>query len=228
MRTRYHIPYFVVALMSLILAPIWGCVEIDSPNFSTKDYRSLVRFTNLAVGVGTATNIRIDSDTYGSVNFAEAGPYKDIPSGQRYISISYGGVTDTMRKTFETDRKGTLFMVGTASEREYLFLNERYVFESPGAADGALVRFFHASPDVGNVTVSTSVAGRTEQLVTGLGHKKDTGYLKLSPLNYTLSVISGADTLLRNISYQFASNKRYTLVIYDLKSSIKQKRFEDD
>lgn len=219
----------VRSLFSTLIFLISGCVDIDNPNISVVDFRSEVRFMNLAVGVGAATEIRIDNVNYGRVNFEEAGPYVDIPSGSRILRIAYDGVTDSLQKFFETDRKTTLFIVGDSTAREHPSAIERYIFEAPGVADTALVRVFHGSPDVGGLSIAAEDTAGTISLTTDLRYRLATGYSKLSPgSSYSFLIMEGSDTLFNSIEYQFTSNKRYTIVIYDMKASIKQKLFEDD
>ena len=214
-------------LLLLLFLP--GCVDLDTTNIDTKDYRSQVRFANLAVGVGDATSIRIDGEAYGSVAFAEAGAYKDIPAGSRSLSIVFSQIPETTyTKVFETDRKGTMFIVGSGPTVEHLFAIERYLFEAPGVSDGALVRVFHASPDVGSLRVAGSASGSPDYLTTGLPYKSATGYAKVAPSSYIFTLTSGADTLFKNVTYQFASNKRYTLTLFNRKAVLQQKLFVDD
>lgn len=221
----------------LLLFLIWSvsslchfaCVDINTTNISPKDYRSQVRFANLAPDVGSATSIRIDGEAYGSLAFGEGGSYKDISAGFRKLSIAFSQVAETSyTKIFETDRKGTMFIVGGGSPVEQLFATERYIFEAPGVSDGALVRVFHASPDAGTLRVTVKANGPPLALASGLGYKNATAYLKLIALSDTLTAISGTDTLVKNVVYQFASNKRYTIAVYDRKKSIKHKIFVDD
>lgn len=206
-----------------------GCVDINTANISTKDYRSQVRFVNLADSAGTATSIRIDSDEYGSVAFGDGGGYKDIPAGLRSLSFIFSQAPETtFARTFETDRKGTCFIVRGDSAVEYLFATERYIFESPGVTDTALIRVLNASPDVGVIHVTATPAGPPITLANALAFRTTTDYQKVAASSYTLLAISGPDTLVNNAVVQFDSNKRYTIALYDRKTTIKQKQFVDD
>jgi hypothetical protein len=212
----------------VILLGLAGCVDVNSSNFNVTDYRSTVRFSNLAIGAGTATNIRIDNDPYGNVAFGEAGLYKDIPSGLRTLTINTAGTVDTVTKNFESQRKSTLLIAGTNSARAYLLVNERYLYEPAGVSDGALVRFIHASPDLGTVSIAVAFGTQTLASASGLSYQNASAYVKLTPGTPTVYVISGVDTLLRNANYPFVSNKRYTIAIFGLKAAVQMSRFEDD
>lgn len=218
----------ILPLTFVILSLFAGCVDVNSSNFNVTDYRTTVRFSNLATGVGTATSIRIDNNAYGSVAFGEAGVYKDIPSGLRTLTINYLGTADTLTKSFEIQRKATLFIVGTNALRAYILANERYLYDPPGASDGALVRFFHASPDFGTVSISVASGTQTLTSASDLSYQNASAYVRLAPGNPRVYVISGSDTLLRIANYQFVSNKRYTIAVFGLKAAVQMNRFEDD
>lgn len=203
-------------------------MDLDTTNIPTKDYRSYVRFANLAVPLGPATSIQIDTDAYGSVNAGEAGSYRNIQSGVRRLIVVYGLTADSLLKNFETERKATVFALGDSSLREYLVFNERYIYEPPGAADGALLRVVHASPNVGALQVKATLTGTTTTVTSGLAYKQASAYSKLNAVTYSFTITSGTDTLFVNVGYQFDVSKRYTLAVFDRRASIQQRRFEDD
>ncbi len=224
-------------LLSLLLIFVLiSCVDISTTNVPVVDYKTQANFVNLAIGLGTA-DVQVDGQPIGSAAFAgevpAAAQYATISSGSRVLRFKYSGGTapaDTVRMAFNTDQKGRVFMVGDATApRSYVFVSERATYETPGVPDNVLLRAFHASPDVGSVDIIARTGAKDSTIVTGLAYSKASGYFQFrAATSYTFTVISGMDTLFKNISFSVSAGKRYTAAIYDKRASIKQKLFTDD
>lgn len=230
-----HRIFHAIILATGLTFAVWSCVDVNNTNISVVDYKTQANFVNLAIGLGTA-EVRLDGQSIGSADFAGEIPgssqYVAVSSGSRVLRIKYSGGTapaDTVTFTFATDLKGRVFMNGDVTARSYVFASERAIYQASGLSDTVLLRTFHASPDVGNISIVATSGGKDSTIISGLAYAKGSGYFKFpATSSYTFTVISGTDTLFKNISFAVAAGKRYTAAIYDIRASIKQKLFTDD
>lgn len=202
-----------------------SCVDIDSPNISTQDYQSEVRFANLS-SLGSATVQVTDVNvSYGIITSGEASDYKGFDAGSRAITVGFSdtGVDTAFKIIFSTDKKGTVFILGDTSGSRFVNAVERYMFDDPTNADSALVRVLNGLPAFDAVTI-TVVGDSSDFTAADLSYGDRNSYQTVFPGDYIVSVdTSGvvviSDTLI------LAGNKRYTLAVYGTDSV---KEFVDD
>ncbi len=160
---------FVVMMSAVLALYLGGCVEVNNPEFSPTDFRSIVKFVNLA-NTGSSMVVNIDKSTTATatVAFQGASSYLSLPSGTRFFSFTYGAANDTLRQPLTPNYKYTFFSVyeptnGDAA-RTYVRASERTTYTGAVAsvAGAQLVRFYNMSSDTA-VEVS---GGLTFHLIT--------------------------------------------------------------
>lgn len=217
MKSKFTICLLVVFSLAYLIS-LSGCIDIDNPVVQPVDYRAIAKFVNLKEGV----TIKVDVDGTNKVSslaFGQASEYIDLPAGSRAFVFGPG---DTLKKSLESERKYSVFYVGKGSD-SVLFAAERNTFDEPFPSGKALVRFLHLSPDLGSAEVIVNFAGK-DSVFSGVKFKGGTPYLTISsfPVNYT--VISGTDTLVKEITFP----GRYSVVVYGLKPNLQIKLFKED
>jgi hypothetical protein len=230
----------VLGVFLIVISFGLGCVDVDKQLIGPVDYRSEARFVNLAVPFGSVT-LRVDDTQFGTAAVAATLPasgYTSVPSGRRIIYASYSAASDTVPLPIPTEWKGSVLIYAPdAATREYLWVGERYTFETPTIADNEVqIRVVNVCPDGGTLAVSATVtaAGVDTVLVSELPVTAATPYAALPSIAggfpYVFYAYSATDTLVRalNLSSQLSAKKRYTAVIYDVQASVKTVLLTDD
>ncbi|MFQ6674894.1 MAG: DUF4397 domain-containing protein [Fidelibacterota bacterium] len=202
-----------------------SCVDIDSPNVSTQDYQSEVRFANLST-LGSATVQVTDINvSYGTITLGQASDYKEFDAGSRAVTVTFpdASVDTSFRIVFATDKKGTVFILGDTSGSRFANAVERYVFEVPTKADSAMVRVLNGLPAFD--AVSITVAGEESQFAAAdLSYGDYSSYRTVVAGDYAVSVDT-SDVVVLSDTLALAANKRYTVAVYGTDTV---KEFVDD
>jgi hypothetical protein len=217
---------FVVPIVALVLG---GCVNVNDPQLHPIDYRSTVRFVDLA-----------NYSTAMTVSFMGQSSYYDMPAGTRLFWYSYGTPKDTFKLAFNRDTKYTLFSAFDASNgdaaRTYMLAFERLTSASPFPSDSQLVRFANFSSDtalsVDNSLVFHFTYGTTDKATDAMAFSSLSGYYKAaaSASNgfYAVSDATG-DTVLAPTALPAAAG-RYTVAFFGNRaaSTWQAKVFQED
>ncbi len=162
---KLSITWWLIVLSGIMLIfYVGGCVNVNNPDISTVDYRSLVKFVNLSK-IGTSVSVKVDGSTVvNSLTNTSYSAYEDLASGTRFFSFTYAGTTPAIQDTFHyslaPNYKFTYFFVSdpTAgdSTRTYCLVPERQTYSGTVASipNNILVRFINLSNDT-----SASVSG---------------------------------------------------------------------
>ncbi len=240
-----RIPYKTKLLLAMSICTlifIAGCVDTSVQSLPASiDYSSQIKIVNLVTGAGTAT-LTLNGQSLGTADFGSEVPgsqltFLTIPSGNKSLSASF---TTAASKTFQfaaaTDYKIRIFLVGTAASNNLVSNYQRYIWQTPGSAnEGALfpadtgqVAFFNGSPDALLNSVTFNGADTTTvEFDSPIALGNSVAYTKLKSGSYTFDVLYN-DSLHVTFNYTLGSKGRYTAVIYDAATSIKNAVFIDD
>ena len=240
-----RIPYKTKLLLAMSICTlifIAGCVDTSVQSIPASiDYSSQIKIVNLVTGAGTAT-LTLNGQSLGTADFGSEVPgsqstFLTIPSGNKSLSASF---TTAAGKTFQfaaaTDYKIRIFLVGTAASNNLVSNYQRYIWQTPGSAnEGALfpadtgqVAFFNGSPDALLNSVTFNGADTTTvEFDSPIALGNSVAYTKLKSGSYTFDVLYN-DSLHVTFNYTLGSKGRYTAVIYDAATSIKNAVFIDD
>jgi hypothetical protein len=237
------IPYKTKLLMAISICTfifIAGCVDTSVQSIPTSiDYSSQIKIVNLVSGAGTAT-LTLNGQSLGAANFGSEVPgsssaFLTIPSGNKTLAASF---TSAANKNFQfaaaTDYKIRVFLVGTAASNNLVSKYQRYIWQTPGSANGnslfpadtGWVSFFNGSPDaaLNSVTIDGTT---TIEFDSPLAMGDSAPYLKLKSGSHSFNVLYN-DSLHTTFDYNLGAKGRYTAVIYDAAASIKNAVFIDD
>ena len=159
-----RIPYKTKLLMTMsifVVVFIAGCVDTSVQSIpSSIDYSSQIKIVNLVSGAGTAT-LTLNGQSLGTVDFGSEIPgsqvaFLTIPAGNKTLVASFASAdTNDFQFAAATDFKLRAFLVGTAASIELFTQYQRYIWQTPGSANGSAlfpadtgwVAFFNGSPD---------------------------------------------------------------------------------
>ena len=240
-----RIPYktkLLLAMSIYTLIFIAGCVDTSVQSIPPSiDYSSQIKIVNLVTGAGTAT-LTLNGQSLGTADFGSEVPgsqstFLTVPSGNKTLSASF---TTAASKNFQfaaaTDYKIRIFLVGTGASNELIANYQRYIWQTPGSANGnalfpadtGQVAFFNGSPDaVLNSVTFNGTDTTTVEFDSPLAMGDGFIYTKLKSGSYTFDVLYN-DTEHVTFNYTLESKGRYTAVIYDAATSIKNAVFIDD
>jgi hypothetical protein len=237
-----RIPYKTKLLMAVSICTlifIAGCVDVSVQSIPPSiDYSSQIKIVNLVSGAGTAT-LTLNGQSLGAADFGSEVPgslaFLTIPSGNKTLAASF---TTATSKNFQfaaaTDYKIRIFLVGTAASNELVTNYQRYIWQTKDSdngralfpADTGQVAFFNGSPDatLNSVTIDSAT---TIEFDTPLAMGDGVTYTKLKSGSASFDVLYN-DSLHVTFNYTLESKGRYTAVIYDAATSIKNAVFIDD
>jgi hypothetical protein len=225
---------------------IVSCVDLSvQPIPNSIDYSSQIKIVNLVSGAGTAT-LTMNGQSLGTVDFGSETPgsFLTIPSGSKTLNASFASAASSdYQFAAATDYKFRVFMWGTAATNDVTLYYQRYIWQTPGSANGdalfpanmGQVAFFNGSADA--VILSVTLTGpdtttvdfeATTAIESGVGSP----YTELTSGSYSISIVysdlEGVTDTLPTFDYTLESKGRYTAVIYDEVASIKNAVFIDD
>ena len=240
------IPYKTKLLMAISICTlifIAGCVDTSVQSIPPSiDYSSQIKIVNLVSGAGTAT-LTLNGQSLGAADFGSEVPgsqlaFLTIPSGNKTLAASFTSATS---KNFQfaaaTDYKLRIFLVGTGASNELITNYQRYIWQTKDSdngrslfpADTGQVAFFNGSPDatLNSVTINGTTDTTTVEFSSALEMGDIAPYLKLKSGAYSFNVLYN-DSLHTTFDYNLEAKGRYTAVIYDAATSIKNAVFIDD
>jgi len=235
------IPYKRLLLIMSIWTVVFitGCVDVSvQPIPNSINYSSQIKVVNLVSGAGTAT-LTLNGQSLGSVDFGSEVPgpqlaFLTIPAGSKTLSASFASAAS---KDFQfaatTDYKIRIFLVGTAASNDLVTNSQRYIWQTKDSDNGKAlfppdtgqVAFFNGSPDA--VLNSVTINGTTIIFDSPLEMGDGAPYIMLKSGSYSFNVLYN-DSLHTTFDYNLGAKDRYTAVIYDAASSIKNTVFVDD
>ncbi len=206
-----------VVLASLCLAWLVGCADVSSTGPTPPEFFSEYRFLNADSDLGDV-NISLDlGPSVSGLGFMDANSHQTYPSGNRLGVLSNG---DSLRIAMTSEQRATVMILPrTGATREFIKLIERRIFDPPTTSSGRL-RVAHAvvTTDAdGNLvpapSVDVTITGADTVAVEALEYTDNSGYLELTPGNYTLSVVATGDSTVLATTDVAVSNARATSVL---------------
>lgn len=231
----------LASLVSIVLIGFSSCVELPESEPPRRDATADVRVVYLDPSLPSTVTIRmaagptfttftnLPTETYANPNAV----YRTYPAGAKRLLLVDGSTPvdpDTTSLTFETDQRGTLYVIPKAAgtTTRFVWLSERYVFALPGIKDTARVRVMNAIASFDTIDVQQVSA--SFPIVDNLRFGRSSSFVKVAAgttarfylTHYTSSTAQG-DT----VTVVGASNKQYTIVAYDSLSAAKFVLFEE-
>ncbi len=161
---------FAIAAFIVCAFFLGGCVQVNDPVIKPTDFRSSVRFVDLA-NTGSSMAVTYDKPpvTAGSATYLNATAYLNLPAGSRFWTFAYGAAQDTFPYALTTNYQYSFYSVyepsSGATARSYYIVPERNLYTNTVAypAGKQVVRFINLSTD----TAATVSGGLTFHLVYG-------------------------------------------------------------
>src|SRR4030067_77841 len=161
-----------------------------------------------------------------------------IPAGSKTLSASF---TSAASKDFQfaaaSDYKIRIFLVGTAASNDLVTHTQRYIWQTKDSDNGKAlfppdtgqVTFFNGSPDavLKSVTINNATDTTTITFDSPLEMGDGAPYITLKSVSYSYCLLYD-DSLHTTFDYNLGAKDRYTAVISDAASSIKNTVFVDD
>jgi hypothetical protein len=249
MRKAYKNRFFSLLIGFSLILSVASCVDLSVENIPQGfNFLSQLKFVNLVPGGGTAT-ITLDGTQIGTADPgnetpAAGQPFREVPAGSKELNVDYSnGGSDQFNIVTDTDYKMRIYIVGDSSGNSVAKSLQRYIWQTKGSSSGqslfpsnmTQIALFNASPDVTIDEISIHrVSDNTDTTITfeePVAYKSGVPYIKIpatATADYQLFVIQGGDTLATISVSAAAPQNRYTAVIYDYSSDLKNSVFLDD
>lgn len=184
----------VILILSVI---VWSCVDVNNSNVpGSINYRSLIRFVNLAGDAPSSGTVTVDGASVGSVAYGGATSYLDLPAGSR--TLGYASATQLV--SFASDGQFTVVVHSLNGTDRFLRLDEGYSFSTNSVhkPDTTQIRFIHSGigfaptllfreDSLTGTTVADAVKLLKNQPYTVLGAGSHT-YYAISNGGYTATI----------------------------------------
>ncbi len=183
---NYHRIAFLLFLILLSLI-LWSCVDVNNANVpSSINYRSLIRFVNLAGDSPAGGAITVDNSAVGTITYGNATNYLDLPAGSR--TLGYAGANQLVN--FTTDDQFTVIVHSISETDRFLVLDEGYTFKNNTNDSMAQIRFINSA-----VGFAPSMIFRQDSLngttVAGaVPFAKGQDYITMTPGSYAFFALS--------------------------------------
>lgn len=197
-----------------------GCVDVDNPNVSTVDLRTLTKFVYLNT---QSDNLRVtvDGSVVAQLNQGGETTYLNLPAGKRQIIFTYAGGTlsDTVTLSLPQDRKINFFCVYdpsvgiTTLQRPYIEVHTTYDGPVQYIPEKVLVRFINFASVAAKFRLykgSDFTIIRTSATIS-FGNKTNYDTTALGP---QFQVLSATNDVLVDVAPIGASDGRYSVVLY--------------
>ncbi|MCX7985136.1 MAG: hypothetical protein N3A63_09575 [Bacteroidetes bacterium] len=195
-----------------------GCVDVDNPNVSTVDLRTLTKFVYLNT---QPDNLRviIDGIPVAQLTQGEETVYLDLPAGKRQMTFVYASGTkvDTVSaQTLPQDRKINFFCIYdpsvgiTTLQRHVVDIHTTYNGAVQYIPDKVLVRFLNFASDTAKIQLFTN--GSLKRASTLLMSKM-TSYDTVS-IGPKFRILSKTNSVLVDSTLVSMSDGRYSVVLY--------------
>jgi hypothetical protein len=178
--------------------------------------KALVRVINTVPGSVSVDVFADDQKVFESVAFRNVTPYKELSDDRHSFRVRQAG-HDTTQPVAENSKDliggkhyTIVVMPDTNDKTAVDVVNDNI---TDPAADKALVRVIHASPDAGDVDVIDKQGDK--KLFSGLNFQKGTSYMVLNPMRTTLEMRQeGQDKAIVTLpNANFEKGKFYTIVV---------------
>lgn len=226
-------PYDVLFYSILILAILflYSCVDVDSPNISTVDLRTLTKFVYLSSSTDTL-QIRVDGVQAAELANGGETSFLNLPAGSRRMVFIYNGglKIDTAAVALPHDEKIVCYCIFEPSAgdtqliRQTLSVHTTYDGEVQYIPNKALVRFLNYSRVDAEFVLLSNDTTTTDPLTFGKGTMYDT--VAVAP-NF-IAINSGTGDTLVHSKLVNASAGRYSVLLYGSGTSIQDKVIKED
>ncbi|MGC8594536.1 MAG: hypothetical protein ACP5US_00530 [Candidatus Kryptoniota bacterium] len=224
----------LVYLLALgLIVSMVGCINVNDANVPVTDYRSLVKFVNLA-NTGSSMAVAVDGNSVATVNYGAASDTINLPSGTRLFKFTYGSAFDTLRTALKSQYAYIAYAVSDPSvgvnKASYYFFADRYIFSTGGVKDSVLVSFVNMSPDTagnisGGVNFIVTIGTKDSTVATGVLLGKQTANVKVAASanpKYTITDANGSTlTGMDHVSLNGQALGRYKVVLYGSGANLK-------
>lgn len=190
---------FLPMCLLLSLGLLIGCVDVNDANLPTsKDFRSLIRFVNVATDVSGTNALIADGATLATLSFGQASQYLNVAAGSR--TLIFAGTSQVV--TFATDQQGTVLIAGLNDVNRFVLLNEGDNFKNNGQADTVLVRFVNVARGSSKSIDFTDGSATGTALSSAVAYFASPAYGAIAPGTHRVYVVSpgGYETTLTNVS----------------------------
>lgn len=216
--------------LSLIVSMV-GCINVNDANIPVTDYRSLVKFVNLA-NTGTSMAVAVDGNSVATVNYGSASDTINLPSGTRLFKFTYGSAYDTLRTALKSQFAYVAYAVSDPSvgvnKTSYYFYADRYIFSTGGVKDSVLISFVNMSPDTagnvaGGVGFIVTIGTKDSTIATNVGLGKQTAYVQVAvSANPKYTIVDANGSVLKDhVPLNGQALGRYKVVLYGSGANLK-------
>ena len=191
-----------ISLVAGVLALLAAFCVSSSP--VSAESPSFVRIIHAAPGIGTA-DVFVDGNVLlSSFQFASVTGYATVPPGPHKVQIALvgKGAGASVITQVLTVSPGAVFTVAALGTQSTGFSLVVFTDNNQLATGQAKVRFYHLSPGIGSVNVSSS--GNT--IVSGLAYPQASNYLTEQAGAYTFNVSSAQNSVSVPISTTLQAN----------------------
>ncbi|HOV99112.1 MAG TPA: hypothetical protein PK595_06030 [Bacteroidota bacterium] len=208
-----------------------SCVDVDNPNVSTVDLRTLTKFVYLSSGSDNL-QISVDGSVAATLPAAGESEFLSLPAGNRKLKFQYNGnaSVDTPTVSFPQDVKGMFicnYEPGSGMTKlDYQFIRSHTTYDGnvQYVPDKALVRFVNYSDVNAKMQlVAGAVTKSTGTVQYGNASAYDT--VSVAP-QYTIVDATTNSTLAQGTVG--TSQGRYTVVLFGSGSSKAAKVIKED
>jgi hypothetical protein len=200
-----------VLTLSLAFASNHGDLEIE------RGEQAMLRIAHLSPDAFDV-DVRFGDETIlEDLAYEDISAYKIIPSGTHTITLHEAGEDSAAIEAtidFEAGAYYTLAALGFAEDLQAFLFVDNFRDSYP-AANEALVRVIHASPDADNVDVYRLYDGDSESLATGLAFSQVSEYMTIDAYTYDfeLRVAGDNDVLVELEDLELKPGHVYTLFV---------------
>ena len=186
MTTRSLCSLLAAVVLTLI---IWSCVDVNQPNFSTQDYRALVRFVDLASDAQAAGTLTVsEAGNVATFAYLQSTAYLDLPAGGR--TMTFAGTSQPV--TVATGLQGTVFIHALSGVNRFFFTSEGDLIKnySSGTPGKAGVKFINVAVNFAP-SISFRMDSSTGSLISGnIGYETDRLYLDIAAGGHNIFAVS--------------------------------------
>lgn len=209
-----------------------SCVDVDNPNVTTVDLRTLTKFVYLNSSSDVLT-ITLDGTQVAQLSTEGETTYLSIPSGSRKVRFDYSGGTknDTTVVPFPQDAKVVFYCVSEPAAGDTTLVYQ--IVQSHTTYDGSvqyaygktMVRFVNLSKISSRFTLQNGTVSKT---TATLSFGKVTAYdtVDVAPQFFAVNTAT-SDTVVANTQIG-TTEGRYSVVLFGSGSSIKAKVIKED
>ena len=164
---------------------VWSCVDVNTTNVTTQDYRSTVRFIDVATDSSASHVLTVDGGSVATLALGDSSVYLSLHSGNRLLNF-----VDSQRVNFNTDEQGTVLIHSKVQGKRFLFLLEGDQKRNNAKAGVASVRFVNAADSSAATLAFRDVSALGTDLAGSVSYFAASGYTDVTPGPHSLFVVS--------------------------------------